>query len=35
MIFAAFLTFFTKAPEKETVEEFAQPILAGKLQATD
>jgi MFS family permease len=35
MIFAAFLTFFTKAPEKETVEEFAQPILAGKLQAAD
>ncbi len=35
MIFAAFLTFFTKAPEKEMAEEFSRPLLARGLQTTD
>jgi MFS family permease len=34
MIFAAILTFFTKAPEREIVGELSQPILAGELLAT-
>jgi hypothetical protein len=29
MIFAAILTFFTKAPEREMVGELSQPALAG------
>jgi hypothetical protein len=29
MIFAAILTFFTKAPEREMVGELPQPVLAG------
>jgi cyanate permease len=29
MIFAAVLTFFTKAPEREMVGELSQPALAG------
>jgi hypothetical protein len=28
MIFAAILTFFTKVPERETVGEVSQPVLA-------
>jgi hypothetical protein len=35
MIFAAILTFFTKAPERKMAEEFSQPILARELQVTD
>jgi MFS family permease len=35
MIFAAILTFFTKAPERKMAEEFSQPILARELQAID
>ena len=35
MIFAAILTFFTKAPEKGMVEEFSQPILVKQLQTAE
>jgi MFS family permease len=35
MIFAALLTFFTKTPERETVEEFSRPVLAGEVQTAD
>jgi MFS family permease len=35
MIFAAILTFFTKAPEKEMADKFSQPILSRELQTAD
>lgn len=35
MIFAAVLTFFTKAPKRETVAEVSGPVLRGELQTAD
>lgn len=35
MIFAAFLTFFTKAPDKEMIEEFTPPVSARELRTAN